>query len=139
LRVLAVVSFASLFFELLVVRWISVEVRVFAYFKNLALIACFLGFGLGVYTARRRAQMLFVPILLAMLAIVLGLRWGRKDELLSGLPLFIGGFDDFLMWGVKAQTSTWFGIRGAELILGVGLITMLFSVIALVFVPMGRL
>src|SRR5438309_2026377 len=84
LRLLAVVSFASLFFELLVVRWISVEVRVFAYFKNLALIACFLGFGLGVYTARRRAQMLFVPILLAMLAIVLGLRWGRKDELLSG-------------------------------------------------------
>ncbi len=139
LWMLLLVSFASLFFELLVVRWISVEVRVFAYFKNLALIACFLGFGLGVYMARRRVQMLYVPVVLALLALVLRLPWPRKDELLSGLPRFIGGFDDFLMWGIDTHTAPWLGMRGAELAMGVFLITMLFSLAALVFVPMGQI
>jgi hypothetical protein len=36
-------SFLTLFAELAFIRWIAVEVRVFAYFKNLALLLCFLG------------------------------------------------------------------------------------------------
>jgi hypothetical protein len=43
---LALWSLLSLFMELLMIRWISSEVRIFAYFKNFVLIACFLGFGL---------------------------------------------------------------------------------------------
>ena len=41
-------SFAALYFELVVIRFLSTEVRVFAYLKNLALIACFFGIGLGM-------------------------------------------------------------------------------------------
>ena len=41
------VSFTSLFLELLLIRWISSELRIFAYLKNFVLIACFLGFGFG--------------------------------------------------------------------------------------------
>src|SRR5271167_3979544 len=44
---LLLASFLTLFAELAFIRWIAVEVRVFAYFKNLALLLCFLGFGLG--------------------------------------------------------------------------------------------
>ncbi len=40
-------SFASLFLELAIIRWLSTEIRIFAYFKNLPLMAAFLGFGLG--------------------------------------------------------------------------------------------
>ena len=40
-------SAIALFIELALIRWLSAEVRIFAYFKNLILIACFLGFGLG--------------------------------------------------------------------------------------------
>ena len=44
-RQLALVSAFGLFLELLMIRWISSEIRMFAYFKNFVLIACFLGFG----------------------------------------------------------------------------------------------
>src|SRR5215467_8741019 len=44
---LLLASFLTLFAELALIRWIAVEVRVFAYFKNLALLLCFVGFGLG--------------------------------------------------------------------------------------------
>src|SRR5215470_3595327 len=68
---LAAISLASLFLELLLVRWIASEIRVFAYFKSLPLIACFLGFGLGCYLTHRRVCLLQVLApLLAMIAIV---------------------------------------------------------------------
>ena len=37
----------GLFLEVLMIRWVTSEVPVFAYFKNIVLIGCFLGFGLG--------------------------------------------------------------------------------------------
>jgi hypothetical protein len=46
-------SFLTLFAELAFIRWIAVEVRVFAYFKNLALLLCFVGFGLGCALAKK--------------------------------------------------------------------------------------
>jgi hypothetical protein len=56
-RSLALISLLSLFLEMLMIRWISSEIRIFAYFKNLVLVACFLGFGLGCYLCRRRVQL----------------------------------------------------------------------------------
>lgn len=56
-RSLALISILSLFLEMMMIRWISSEIRVFAYFKNLVLVACFLGFGLGCYLCRRRVQL----------------------------------------------------------------------------------
>src|SRR5438105_10305176 len=47
LRDLLLASFLTLFAELAFIRWIAVEIRVFAYFKNLALLLCFVGVGLG--------------------------------------------------------------------------------------------
>lgn len=41
-------SFAALYFELVVIRYLSTEVRVFAYLKNLALLASFFGIGFGM-------------------------------------------------------------------------------------------
>ena len=49
-------SFVSLFLELLLIRWVSSELRIFAYLKNFILIACFLGFGFGAYLSRRHIQ-----------------------------------------------------------------------------------
>jgi SAM-dependent methyltransferase len=45
-------SFVALYFELIVIRYLSTEIRVFAYLKNLALIACFFGIGLGMILDR---------------------------------------------------------------------------------------
>src|SRR5258708_38433444 len=53
------VSFAGLYVEIMLIRWMGTEVRVFAYFQNLALIACFLGFGLGCYWSGRHKSLVF--------------------------------------------------------------------------------
>src|SRR5689334_3692613 len=60
LRDLALWSFVALFLEILMIRWISSEIRIFAYFKNFVLIACYLGFGLGCYLCRRAVNLLVV-------------------------------------------------------------------------------
>lgn len=50
---LVLASFLTLFAELAFIRWIAVEIRVFAYFKNLTLLLCFAGFGLGCALASK--------------------------------------------------------------------------------------
>jgi hypothetical protein len=47
-------SFAALFLELMVIRWVPAVVRFVAYYSNLMLISSFLGLGLGAMMARRR-------------------------------------------------------------------------------------
>lgn len=54
---LFLLSALALFVELALIRWLGCEIRIFAYFKNLILIACFLGFGAGFYRARREARL----------------------------------------------------------------------------------
>ncbi|MBY0549139.1 MAG: hypothetical protein K2W95_17835 [Candidatus Obscuribacterales bacterium] len=44
---LLLISFATLFFEILVIRWVASEIRMFGYMKNLTLMACVLGMGIG--------------------------------------------------------------------------------------------
>src|SRR5215831_13908438 len=78
-RQLLLASFLTLFAELAFIRWIAVEVRVFAYFKNLALLLCFLGFGVGCALATRKPR--WSPALQAFLALVLVIQFpwhGRR-------------------------------------------------------------
>ena len=56
---LALISLVILFMELLLIRWITSEIRVFAYFKSLVLIACFLGFGVGCYLTRQKIRLAY--------------------------------------------------------------------------------
>ena len=46
-------TFGILALELALIRWSSSQMRVFAYFNNMVLIAAFLGMGLGVAVGRR--------------------------------------------------------------------------------------
>lgn len=45
---LLLLSFISLFFELLVIRWISADIRAFTVLKSMPLAACYIGLGLGL-------------------------------------------------------------------------------------------
>jgi len=51
---LFLISLLSLFLELVLIRLLASEIRVFAYFKNFPLFAAFIGLGLGCYVASRR-------------------------------------------------------------------------------------
>ncbi len=45
------ISFLTLYFELLVIRWLPTEIRILAYFSNMTLVSCILGMGLGALIA----------------------------------------------------------------------------------------
>src|SRR5918911_1523194 len=75
LGALAMVSLVSLYMELLLVRWVAAEIRVFAYFKSLVLIACFLGFGLGCYLTRKRISIAYTLVPLLGMVCIVELPW----------------------------------------------------------------
>jgi hypothetical protein len=64
---LVVTSFIVLFQELTLIRWLSAEVRVLAYFPNIVLIGAFLGLGIGTMRAGRRSLFWLWPASLVIL------------------------------------------------------------------------
>lgn len=136
-RQLMLVSLLSLFLELLMIRWISSEIRVFAYFKNFVLIACFLGFGLGCYLCRRKINLLVMVLPLAAIVLLIKVPWQGMRTAIANLPTYLGVFTEVHIWGVPTLPLNW-------LTLGKFLVAMLFVVsqfalIALSFIPMGQL
>lgn len=61
---LFIVSFLSLYVEMILIRWLPSEIYVLGYFKNAVLIASFLGLGLGMLTKGKRFELWLVPLLL---------------------------------------------------------------------------
>jgi spermidine synthase len=130
---LALWSVLSLFLELLMIRWISSEIRIFAYFKNFVLIACFLGFGLGCYLSRRRVSLLPMMVPLLTLALMVNLPWESLRMLISMLPAFVGASSDIYVWGVPSVFS--FPLLAGAM----AVVVPVFSLIAFSFIPLGQL
>jgi hypothetical protein len=130
-KALGLISFLSLFLEMLLIRWVSSEIRVFAYLKNFVLMACFLGFGLGCYLCRRRIHLfaLIGPLLLLTILLKSPVR-----RLLAVLPQLLGGGVDVHIWGVPAAPTSWAGVLSATIT-----IVPLFALVAIVFVPLGQI
>lgn len=87
-------SFLALYFELVVIRYLSTEIRIFAYLKNLPLIASFLGIGLGMILgsapkALKRAFPVIAAVLFGLIACALPLN-------LTHLPFPNA---DYFVWG----------------------------------------
>src|SRR5437868_4354827 len=93
-RTLALVSFLSLFLEMLMIRWVSSEIRVFAYLKNFVLVACFLGFGLGCYLCRRRVNLVAGLLPLVAVALLVKSPWEDLRVLVTTLHAFVGGLSE---------------------------------------------
>src|SRR5579863_6696773 len=99
-RQLILVSLLSLFLEMLTIRWVSSEIRIFAYFKNFVLIACFLGFGLGCYLCRKRVHLMPVLAPLILLTTLIAAPWTPLRHVVSGLPFLLGATSEVAIWGV---------------------------------------
>ena len=131
---LTLISTLSLFLEMMMIRWISSEIRVFAYFKNLVLVACFLGFGLGCYLCRRRIQLLAMIAPILVLTVMLKAPLSAPHQIVAALPQMLGGGTEVHMWGVPAYPASWSGT-----LLALAIMVPLFAAIAMVFVPMGQM
>jgi spermidine synthase len=134
---LALVSCLGLFLEMLVIRWVSSEVRVFAYFKNFVLIACFLGFGLGCYLSKRRVNVVGLILPLCLLTVAVKLPWAPLRDMMSLLPQLLGSTSDVHMWGVPSlpvNSTSFLGLAFAAAV-----IVPMFALIAFAFMPIGQL
>ena len=61
-------SFLTLFYELVIIRYQASHLPVFGYYKNVSLLACFLGLGLGYSNVDGRCRLVFVSICTAVQA-----------------------------------------------------------------------
>jgi len=133
-RQLALVSVLSLFLEMLMIRWVTSEVSIFAYFKNFVLIACFLGFGLGCYLSRLRVRLIALIGPLLLLTILFKAPIPALREAIDALPLLLGGGVEVNVWGVPAVPPNLTGI-----VLAMVVVVPLFAVVATSFIPLGQL
>jgi SAM-dependent methyltransferase len=130
------VSAVGLFLELMLIRWISSEIRIFAYFKNLVLIACFFGFGIGCYLSRKRIQLLYVLLPLPVLVLLTALPWQPLQHLMLSLSAYIGGLADVHVFGRHYDTG--FGLyAGAAVAFSV--IIPVIAFVTLPMIPFGQL
>jgi SAM-dependent methyltransferase len=135
---LALISLLSLFLELLLIRWITSEIRIFAYFKSLVLIACFLGFGIGCYLTRRKIRIAYTLLPLLGMVFLIELPWDPSRRLITNLSGFIGWFSDVHIWtrAFFAGSPLW-GVISAGI--AITIVIPLFGLIAITFVPFGQL
>jgi hypothetical protein len=97
---LFLVTFGILALELAVIRWMSQQVRLFAYLNNVLLISAFLGMGLGIGFGKRKPGLFrwTLPVLAVLCAVL-----AFAEPL--GLVHLSMPDDAIAMWGlVKAQT-----------------------------------
>jgi SAM-dependent methyltransferase len=131
---LGLASLLSLFLEMLMIRWVAAEVSAFAYFKNVVLIGCFLGFGLGCYFSRRTVNLLAFVFPVCLLVALIKLPWPALRLVIQEIPFFIAPTSEVFLWGVPTMPAGSFASTAAIL-----LIVLLFALVAFVFVPLGQL
>src|SRR5207245_4756423 len=128
---LVLASFLTLFAELAFIRWIAVEIRVFAYFKNLALLLCFAGFGLGCALASKKVR--WLAAITAFMGLLLIVRVPFGDGIvLERLSQSLGSAADVEIWPTG---NSW---QAVNFLTGVLLAGALFLMIVFVFVPLGQ-
>ncbi|HLO18857.1 MAG TPA: hypothetical protein VK206_28755 [Anaerolineales bacterium] len=129
------ISILGLFLEMLFIRWIGTEIRIFAYLQNTILVVCFLGLGLGMFTSSKpieiKRSLLPLTIFLCLMALPLTrLVLGSISEILST-------FGDFVIWsGNEISDSNKTIIL---LLAGLALTYIVLILIVDIFVPIGRI
>lgn len=136
-RALVLVSALGLFLELVLIRLLGSEIKVFAFLKNVVLLGAFLGLGLGFFLARRREGWLplFLPaVTLLVVSVVLGSQFGLTTT--TVMP----GSDELVLLGLGADPRS--GVPLVLLLLSwipYYAITLVYFVsVILVFIPLGQ-
>ncbi len=132
---LFLISVLGLFLELMLIRWVGTEIRIFAYLQNTVLVVCFLGLGLGCLTCRQPADLRAALAGLGLLALLLALP--PTHAVLARISQLLTVLDDFMIWSKGVSTSPFETV--AAVALGLGLTFSLMVILWNVFLPIGRL
>ena len=129
------ISVLGLFLELMLIRWIGTDIRIFAYLQNTILIVCFLGLGFGCFTSRQPISMrqILVPLLILLLLFAIP----PTRRLLEQISSYLSVYNDLLIWFKESSR----GPLGNLYSIGKGLsLTFIPMVLILImFIPVGRI
>ncbi|MFN2419973.1 MAG: hypothetical protein ABR527_01130 [Gemmatimonadota bacterium] len=128
------VSVLALFLELLLIRWVGTEIRIFAYLQNAVLVVCFLGLGAGLLTSRREIQPARVVAVLLVLVGLLSLTPTRL--LLLGISQDLSMLGDLNIWYARAGEDRIAVAVGVAR--GLALTFVVMALLVAAFVPLGR-
>jgi len=128
------ISVLGLFLELMMIRWVSTEIRIFAYLQNTVLVVCFLGLGMGCLTARKKFELVGFLWSVALLVVMLAMPLTRHG--LSSITFLLGSLSDLTIWQQRAAVS--FAGMVGQVLLGLLLSFILMALLWSMFVPVGR-
>lgn len=134
---IAGVSFLILFSELLIIRLLGTEIRIFAYLGNLTLLVIFLGSGIGMYL-KKTIPLSWTAVAFFLLAALVSttyiLRTPRFDvKLFTGISELLAPLSESYVW----QSLNTFSKTGA--VLGLALTLGILGLTAFGFMPLGNL
>jgi spermidine synthase len=121
---------------MVLIRWLGTEVKIFAFFQNLTLIVCFLGFGVGCFTSGRRGGLW--PSLAATTALIgiLALPFRPWHALLTTMSSVLSYTPDAALWAqeIKFQGQEYIYMFATCL----GFVAVFLSLICIAMIPIGR-
>jgi spermidine synthase len=122
-----------LFAELLLIRWIGTEIRVFAYLGNLILVVCFFGTGLGCYLGSRPVSIVRLGVNLLLLVTLIANPLHLEALNIHNTSYVLSGFEDSPLWLVGFQ------LTNVQILSGLIIVAVLTYLVAFIFVPAGQL
>jgi len=133
---LLLISSAALYLEIVLIRWLGTEVRIFAFFQNLSLIVCFLGFGLGCFGSKQRGSL--IPSLAATtaLVVVVSLPFKPWHNFQQSMSSYLSYTPDAALWGdiQKLSSSSYY----AGMITSLLAVVLFMILLVMAMIPLGR-
>jgi hypothetical protein len=123
----------SLFLELAIIRWQAAIFPFFAFYKNLSLLSCFAGLGLGYSMGKRSRAYLFLtlPLLCWQFLFMTCMRYGLTQD--QAMSMYVLPFREQLNMGLARASHFYYGLQTYYVLAVVFLLT------ALAFLPIGQL
>ena len=90
------ISVLGLYLELMLIRWIGTEIRIFAYLQNTVLVVCFMGLGLGLFTSTKPITLRQILIPLGVLILLMAIPATRSY--LHKISYLLSVFQDLIIW-----------------------------------------
>jgi len=134
---LFLISLLSLYFELLIIRWLSSEIRIFAYFKNVPLLASVFGLGLGLALVNSKHNFAkWFPLTFLILSALISFA-----EPLNLVHMTFMNSAEFYLLGSNAEGFMDASVlqKAGTIICGLLVLVGIFYLIVLMFVGLGQL
>jgi len=132
---IALISILGLFLELLFVRWLSTEIRIYAYLQNTILVVCFLGLGLGMFTASKPIEL--KQSLLPMTFLLLLMAFPVTRSALDSVSDMLSILGDLVIWFNQDTRNA--GTAIILVVIGLALTYFILAIVVDMFVPLGRI